>query len=84
MGDDVLHTMLHVHCGELRSRDRWELPDDVSKLAIRSASVEAGCRSCIVPDGYILVRFGVNDAASVHVNEEMVAAKENRHPALGD
>ena len=31
-----------------------------------------------MPDGYTLICFGVNDAASIHVNEEMVAAKEIR------
>ena len=29
-----------------------------------------------MPDGYALVRFGVDDVASVDVNEEVVAAEE--------
>ena len=68
--------MLHIPSGKLRLCDRWEFLEDVSKLVTSRAGIEAQCRCFVMPDGYALVRFGVDDVASVDVNEEVVAAEE--------
>ena len=69
---------------KLRSCDRWEFLEDVSELVASRAGIEAGCRCFVLPDGHALVRFGVDDVASVDVNEKVVAAEEigTQHRAL--
>ena len=75
-GNAVFHTMLHIPGRKLRSCDRWEFFEDVSKLVTSRAGIEAGCQCFVPPDRYALVRFGVDDLASVDVNEKVVAAEE--------
>ena len=68
----------------MRSCDRWEFLEDVSELVTSRAGIEAGCWCFVLPDGYVLVRFGVDDVASVDINEKVVAAEEigTQHRAL--
>ena len=83
-GNAVFHTMLYIPGGKLRSCDRWEFLEDVSELVTSRAGIEAGCRYFVLLDGYALVRFGIDDVASVDVNEKVVAAEEigTQHRAL--
>jgi len=76
--------MLHIPDGKLRSCDRWEFLEDVRQLVTSKAGIEAGFRCFVLPDGYALVSFGVDDMASVDVNEKVVAAEEigTQHRAL--
>ena len=69
--------MLHIPGRKLRLCDQWEFLEGVSKLVTSRAGIKAGCRCFVLPDGYALVRFGVDDVASVDVNEKVVAAVDS-------
>ena len=60
----------------MRSCNRWKFLEDVSELVNSRAGIEARCWCFVLPDGYALVRFDVNDVGSVDVNEKAVAAEE--------
>ena len=67
--------MLDILCGEWRACDRRKLLEDVCKLTY-SAGVKTRCWCVVMPDRYAFVHCGVDDMASVDVDEKVIAAKE--------